>query len=83
MVSQNYKKAPEKQSLQGGIFILPQRVNQILPEGGNVACPRGSNARGFSNMKELVFQQKAVRKHIVIRLAKRHSPYTANLHKFI
>jgi hypothetical protein len=49
-VSQNYKKAPEKQSLQGGIFILPQRVNQILPDGVNAACPRGLNARGFSNM---------------------------------
>ncbi|MBO4673994.1 MAG: hypothetical protein J5616_06565 [Bacteroidaceae bacterium] len=43
-------KAPEKQSLQGIIFILPQRVNQILPERVNVACPRGSNARGFSNV---------------------------------
>ncbi|MBO7138799.1 MAG: hypothetical protein J6V92_10095, partial [Bacteroidaceae bacterium] len=39
---------PEKQSLQGVIFILPLRVNQILPDGVNAACPRGSNARGFS-----------------------------------
>ena len=27
---------------------MTQRVNQFLPEGVNVACPRGSNARGFS-----------------------------------
>ena len=49
-MSQNYKKAPEKQSLQGVIFILPLRVNQILPDGVNAACPRGSNARGFSRL---------------------------------
>ena len=46
------KKPPKSNLFKGVIFILPQRVNQFLPEGGNNACHRGSNARGFSINEE-------------------------------
>ena len=42
--------------LAGVIFILPQRVNAILPEGVSHTCPRGSNESGFSMLLADILQ---------------------------